>query len=138
EMALIGDGKRYASVLTAGKCEVIKIQKADFLQLLKEYPAVEQRVRDTVQRRYREEEQLTPEMSALLERSGQLGMIQAEALLVMDLDRCVKCDNCVSACESLHGESRLVRTGIQLGNYLVPAACRHCDDPKCMTACPTG
>jgi Fe-S-cluster-containing dehydrogenase component len=77
-------------------------------------------------------------MSALLEKSGQLGMIQAEALLVMDLDRCVKCDNCVSACESLHGESRLVRTGIQLGSYLVPAACRHCDDPKCMTACPTG
>lgn len=138
EMALLGGGKRYASVLTAGKCELIKIPKDDFLGLLKQFPAVEQNVRDTVQRRFREEEQLTSDMSALLEKSGQLGMIQAEALLVMDLDRCVKCDNCVSACESLHGESRLVRTGIQLGNYLVPAACRHCDDPKCMTACPTG
>jgi len=138
EMALIGGGKRYASVLTAGKCELIKIPKDNFLELCKQFPAVEQNVRDTIQRRYREEEQLSPEMSSLLEKSGQLGMIQAEALLVMDLDRCVKCDNCVSACESLHGESRLVRTGIQLGNYLVPAACRHCDDPKCMTACPTG
>lgn len=138
EMALLGDGKRYSNVLTAGKCELIKIPKADFLALCKEFPAVEKNVRDTIQRRYREEEQLTPVMSALLEKSGQLGMIQADALLVMDLDRCVKCDNCVTACESLHGESRLVRTGIQLGNYLVPAACRHCDDPKCMTACPTG
>ena len=138
EMALIGGGKRYANVLTAGKCELMKIPREAFLQLCKEFPAVEKSVRDTIQRRYREDEQLTPEMSSLLEKSGQLGMIQAEALLVMDLDRCVKCDNCVSACESLHGESRLVRTGIQLGNYLVPAACRHCDDPKCMTACPTG
>ncbi|HVN28392.1 MAG TPA: cyclic nucleotide-binding domain-containing protein [Candidatus Binataceae bacterium] len=138
EMALISGDKRYASVLTAGKCELIKIPKADFLALCKQFPAVEKNIRDTIQRRYREEEQLSPDMSALLEKSGQLGMIQAEALLVMDLDRCVKCDNCVSACESLHGESRLVRTGIQLGRYLVPAACRHCDDPKCMTACPTG
>ena len=138
EMALISGDKRYANVLTAGKCELIKIPKDEFLELCKQFPAVEQNIRNTIQRRYREEEQLTPDMSALLEKSGQLGMIQAEALLVMDLDRCVKCDNCVSACESLHGESRLVRTGIQLGSYLVPAACRHCDDPKCMTACPTG
>ncbi len=138
EMSLIGGGKRYANVLTAGKCELIKITKEDFLELCKQFPAVEQNVRNTIQRRYREEEQLSPETSAMLEKGGQLGMIQADALLVMDLDRCVKCDNCVTACETLHGESRLVRTGIQLGKYLVPAACRHCDDPKCMTACPTG
>ena len=138
EMAPLGGGRRTASVLTAGKCELIRIPNADFLELCKDFPAVEKNVRDTIARRHREEEQLTPEMSALLETSGQLGMIQADALLVMDLDRCVKCDNCVTACESLHGESRLVRTGIQLGKYLVPAACRHCDDPKCMTACPTG
>ena len=138
EMALLGGVKRYASVLTAGKCELIKIPRADFLELCKDFPAVEHNVRATIERRHREEEQITPGMSALLDTSGQLGMIQADALLVMDLDRCVKCDACVTACESLHGESRLVRTGIQLGNYLVPAACRHCDDPKCMTACPTG
>jgi Fe-S-cluster-containing hydrogenase component 2 len=27
---------------------------------------------------------------------------------------------------------------VQIGKYLVPSACRHCDDPKCMSACPTG
>ncbi len=81
---------------------------------------------------------MTPEISELLERSGQLGVIQADALLVMDLDLCIKCDNCVKACESLHGQSRLIRNGIQIGKYLVPSACRHCDDPKCMNSCPTG
>jgi CRP-like cAMP-binding protein/Fe-S-cluster-containing dehydrogenase component len=138
EMASFDGGHRNSSVLTAGKCELIKIPRTEFLELCRDFPAVEKNVRDTIAHRRHEEEMLSPEMSALLETSGQLGMVQADALLVMDLNRCVKCDACVTACESLHGESRLVRTGIQLGNYLVPAACRHCDDPKCMTACPTG
>ena len=95
-------------------------------------------MRATIERRLEAEKQLTPELSAILKESGQFGVIQADALLVMDLDLCVKCDNCVKACESLHGASRLIRTGIQLGKYLIPAACRHCDDPKCMNSCPTG
>ncbi len=56
----------------------------------------------------------------------------------MDLELCVKCDLCVEACEDLHGVSRLTRRGVQLGKYLAPAACRHCDDPLCMFSCPTG
>jgi CRP-like cAMP-binding protein/Fe-S-cluster-containing dehydrogenase component len=138
EMALLGGGKRYASVLTAGKCEVVKISSADFLDLCKNYPGVEARVREVIERRSRQEEMITSEVSNLLEQSGQLGYVQADALLVMDLDLCVKCDACVKACESLHGESRLIRTGVPIGKYLVPAACRHCDDPKCMDSCPTG
>jgi Fe-S-cluster-containing dehydrogenase component len=46
----------------------------------------------------------------------------------------------VQKCEatSLHGESRLIRNGIQIGKYLITSACRHCNDPKCMNSCPTG
>ena len=91
-----------------------------------------------IAQRFEQECTVTPEISDLLERSGQLGVIQADALLVMDLDLCIKCDACVKACESLHGKSRLIRNGIQLGKYLVPSACRHCDDQKCMNSCPTG
>jgi Fe-S-cluster-containing hydrogenase component 2 len=138
EMALIDSAPRSANVLTAGKCELIKIPKEDFLQLCREHPQVEQRVRDLIARRHAEELLITPEISDLLEKSGQLGVLQADALLVMDMDLCIKCDNCVKACESLHGESRLIRNGIQIGKYLVPSACRHCDDPKCMNSCPTG
>ncbi|HKN01820.1 MAG TPA: cyclic nucleotide-binding domain-containing protein [Candidatus Binataceae bacterium] len=138
EMALLGGVTRYADVLTAGKCEVIKLRRADFEELCKRYPDIEARVRQTIERRHRQEELITPQISDLLEQSGQLGVVQADALLVMDLDLCVKCDSCVKACESLHGESRLIRTGVPVGKYLVPAACRHCDDPKCMNSCPTG
>ncbi len=138
EMALFEGGLRQASAFTAGKCELVKVLYADFRNLVQQYPQVEQTVRATIQRRHDEKARVTPELAERLTRWGELGMIQNEALLVMDLDLCVKCDNCVKACESLHGESRLIRTGIQLDKYLVPSACRHCDDPKCMTSCPTG
>ncbi|MGH7934965.1 MAG: cyclic nucleotide-binding domain-containing protein [Candidatus Binataceae bacterium] len=138
EMALLETGVRWASVLTAGKCELIKIRRDDFLELCQDYPQVEAAVREVIARRHEQERTITPEISGLLERSGQLGVIQADALLVMDLDLCIKCDNCVKACESLHGKSRLIRNGIQIGKYLIPSACRHCDDPRCMNSCPTG
>jgi CRP-like cAMP-binding protein/Fe-S-cluster-containing hydrogenase component 2 len=138
EMALLGSQPRYASVLTAGLCELIRIRSEDFLRLCRMRPDVEASVRHVIERRREQETRITPEISELLERSGQLGVIQADAPLVMDLDLCVKCDNCVKACESLHGKSRLIRNGIHLDKYLVPSACRHCDDPKCMNSCPTG
>jgi CRP-like cAMP-binding protein/Fe-S-cluster-containing hydrogenase component 2 len=139
EMALFdATGVRFASVLTAGKCELIKIHRDDFLDLCRRFPAIETEVRKVIARRQEQANTVTPELSDLLEKSGQLGVVQADALLVMDLDLCIKCDNCVRACEELHGQSRLIRNGIQLGKYLVPSACRHCDDPKCMNSCPTG
>jgi len=138
EMALFETGVRWASVLTAGKCELIKIGRDDFLDLCRRYPQIEEECRKIIALRREQASTVTPEISELLERSGQLGVIQADALLVMDLDLCIKCDNCVKACESLHGQSRLIRSGIQIGKYLIPSACRHCDDPKCMNSCPTG
>jgi CRP-like cAMP-binding protein/Fe-S-cluster-containing hydrogenase component 2 len=138
EMALFETGVRWASVLTAGKCELIKIRRDDFLDLCRRFPQIETEARKVIAQRHEQERTVTPELSELLDRTGQLGMLQADALLVMDLDLCIKCDNCVKACEALHGESRLIRNGIQIGKYLVPSACRHCDDPRCMNSCPTG
>lgn len=138
EMALLGGGVRTANVLTAGRCELVKLSAAAFMELCQRYPKVEEHVRGVIERRHRQEKLISPEISDLLEKSGQLGYVQAAALLVMDLDLCVKCDHCVKACESLHGESRLVRSGVTIGKYLVPVVCRHCEDPKCMNSCPTG
>ena len=87
-------------------------------------------MRGVIERRYRQAKLITPELSDLLERSGQLGYVQAAALLVMDLDLCVKCDHSVKACESLHGESRLVRSGVTIGRYLVPVVCRPLRRPQ--------
>ena len=66
-------GKRNASVLTAGKSEVIRIPAADFRALLERFPDVHARVYQTAKRRMLQTRTITPEISAQLERSGQLG-----------------------------------------------------------------
>lgn len=61
------------------------------------------------------------------------------AAMVINLDRCVQCDDCVTACASTHdGNPRFIRHGKQVGNVQVANACMHCQDPVCMIGCPTG
>ncbi|HJQ25933.1 MAG TPA: cyclic nucleotide-binding domain-containing protein [Blastocatellia bacterium] len=77
------------------------------------------------------------------------GLVDGTNLLVMDMDLCVRCGNCSLACHKIHGQSRLLRRGIQvtrleaprLGatqSILSPSVCMHCKDPECLTGCPTG
>src|SRR5262249_50231815 len=60
EMALLGGGKRSSSVLTAGKCEVVKIRGSDFIDLCQRFPGVEAHVRGVIKRRLEAEELITP------------------------------------------------------------------------------
>ncbi len=139
ETAVVDDSPRSASVITAGKAEVVKIDKDAFRDLCAQHPEIPERLARLDQER--KDSRPDPALAQQLEKWGQ-GFIQADALLLMDLETCVKCDLCVQACEELHGESRLIRRGIELetpmGTHLAPAACRHCDDPLCMFSCPTG
>jgi Fe-S-cluster-containing dehydrogenase component/CRP-like cAMP-binding protein len=77
------------------------------------------------------------------------GIVDGANLLVMDMDLCVRCGNCSLACHKVHGQSRLVRRGInitrpvtigsqQTQHVLSPQVCMHCKDPECLTGCPTG
>ena len=79
----------------------------------------------------------------------ETGLVDATNLLVMDMDLCVRCGNCSMACHQIHGQSRLTRRGIQvtrldaprasaIQSVLAPAVCMHCQDPECLTGCPTG
>lgn len=60
------------------------------------------------------------------------GVVEGNEVLVIDLDRCVHCDECVDACARRHGRSRLNRTGMVIGNISVVTACRQCQDPVCL------
>jgi Fe-S-cluster-containing hydrogenase component 2 len=68
------------------------------------------------------------------------GVIQSKAVLIMDISKCVHCDNCVKACAALHdGQTRLIRRGLKYSDFIfLPTSCRNCQDPVCMTKCPTG
>ena len=68
-----------------------------------------------------------------------LNLYNSQNVLLIDLDRCTRCDQCVRACASVHdGVARFTRDGPRLGSYLVTMACRSCTDPKCMIGCPVG
>lgn len=59
--------------------------------------------------------------------------------MLIDLDRCTRCDDCVRACASTHQSNpRFLRHGPTYGHYMVANACMHCADPVCMIGCPTG
>jgi Fe-S-cluster-containing dehydrogenase component/CRP-like cAMP-binding protein len=79
----------------------------------------------------------------------ETGVVDGVNLLVMDMAKCVRCGNCSFACHEVHGHSRLVRRGIHIErpkkplarveqSVLVPTVCMHCQDPECLTGCPTG
>ncbi|MBX3279723.1 MAG: cyclic nucleotide-binding domain-containing protein [Acidobacteria bacterium] len=80
----------------------------------------------------------------------ETGVVDATNLLLMDMELCVRCGNCSLACHSMHGTSRLLRRGIHVARYngktldsgfqslLSPSVCLHCQDPECLTGCPTG
>ncbi|HEX8131443.1 MAG TPA: cyclic nucleotide-binding domain-containing protein [Pyrinomonadaceae bacterium] len=99
-----------------------------------------------------EEKLLEAEPETVLEARRQeitSGLVDGTNLLVMDMDLCVRCGNCSLACHKVHGQSRLMRRGIQierprtpaaerLQHVLAPSVCLHCQDPECLTGCPTG
>jgi len=65
------------------------------------------------------------------------GLYLAQSLLVLDLERCTRCDECTKACADTHdGVTRLVRDGLRFDKYLVASSCRSCMDPYCLVGCP--
>ncbi len=76
---------------------------------------------------------------ALLEFLVEHRFNNGTSIMMIDLDRCVRCDDCVTACATVHnGNPRFVRHGKQFRNYMIANSCMHCSDPVCMLGCPTG
>jgi Fe-S-cluster-containing dehydrogenase component/CRP-like cAMP-binding protein len=75
----------------------------------------------------------------MLEFLVERRFINGTAAMLIDLDRCTRCDDCVRACAAAHdGNPRFVRHGPESGSVMVANACMHCADPVCMIGCPTG
>jgi Fe-S-cluster-containing dehydrogenase component len=65
--------------------------------------------------------------------------INGTQTMLIDTNKCVRCDDCVVACAEAHdGNPRFVRSGAKLDNWMVANACMHCVDPVCLIGCPTG
>ncbi len=75
----------------------------------------------------------------LMETLVEQRLINGTQAMVIDLNRCTRCDDCVRACATAHdGNPRFVREGIVHDQWMFAQACMHCLDPVCMIGCPTG
>lgn len=81
----------------------------------------------------------TVAQDAPLEWAVEQRFINGTKAMLIDLNRCVRCDDCVRACASTHGGNpRFIRHGRTFDHWMVANACMHCADPVCMIGCPTG
>ena len=66
-------------------------------------------------------------------------IVNGNQTMVIDLNRCTDCDDCVKACAVTHdGNPRFIREGYRHAKLMVATACMHCIDPVCLVGCPTG
>lgn len=144
---------RYTATVM-GRTEVLQINIVQLRQSkrLKAalLPALEQLAPPDLQERLASHQPLVREkIIAAQDRLISTGVVDGNNLLVMDMDLCVRCGNCSMACHKVHGQSRLTRRGIHITriepakprhfqSLLVPSVCMHCNNPECLTGCPTG
>ncbi len=139
ELALFDNRRRSATVTALTRLELVVITRNDFQALILRYPEIGQRMREVADYRYASDKQLAQSKQDMLKWVASHDILAAESLLILDLNQCMRCLNCISACAKLHdGVTRITHNGVRYKNILIPTSCRHCREPTCMIGCPTG
>ena len=139
EIGLLLDMPRAATCTALDSVDVVKISQADFDFMLTQFPEVRTKLMTVAEARMEAAEVKSVPAGLQLNDFINQGLFEAQNLLLIDLDRCTRCDQCVRACAEAHdGITRLLRDGLRYDKYLVATTCRTCRDPLCMTQCPVG
>ena len=140
EIGLLGEGVRTATCTALDHVEVVRIGAEDFRDMMREFPDIEAAMSRVARTRMQSDDRRPDTVSPVaLDDFLSQGLMEAQNLLVIDLEKCTRCDVCVRACADAHeGVTRLVRDGLRYDKYLVATSCRSCRDPLCMVGCPVG
>jgi CRP-like cAMP-binding protein/Fe-S-cluster-containing hydrogenase component 2 len=140
EMGLLAGGTRTASCSALDHVELVRIDKAEFDRMVAQFPEVRAQLQAEANARA-QAGRLMAETAPEVPLGDFLaqGLMDAQNVLLIDLDKCTRCDECVRACADAHdGVTRLLREGLRYDKYLVATSCRQCTDPLCMIGCPVG
>jgi Fe-S-cluster-containing dehydrogenase component len=141
EFLMEGMGDWIFTSSSVAHAELVKISHADLREVIATYPIVEKHLWESVVGRVKESgySRRNISQSEFIETALVNGLVQGNSMLLIDLNTCTRCDDCVRACASTHdGRPRFVREGEKYENLLIAKACYHCRDPLCLIGCPTG
>ena len=143
EVELLIDGLERArfTVSSVGYGELVRIAWSDLKEVLRDAPLSEQELWRAAVARIKETgaRLADPRSSEFVEFALDKGLVEGNSILVMNLDVCTRCDDCVRACADTHnGRPRFVREGDRYDNLLIAKSCYQCQDPVCLIGCPTG
>jgi CRP-like cAMP-binding protein/Fe-S-cluster-containing hydrogenase component 2 len=133
-------GGRTATCTALDHVELVRIAPDDFRAIIEKFPEVRAAVNAEARKLLESDRQaqMSVQQVPLDDFLGQ-GLMNAQSLLVLDLVKCTRCDECTKACADTHqGVTRLIREGLRFDKFLVASSCRSCLDPYCMVGCPVG
>jgi CRP-like cAMP-binding protein/thioredoxin reductase/Fe-S-cluster-containing hydrogenase component 2 len=140
ETALLPDTPRTATVTAIFPTDLIRLDRTDFDRFIAAHRELaagfagkleERRIASLVA-------EAMPTSGSVLSDLIRQEVVMGTQALFIDEHKCVRCGNCISACEGVHadGQARLSLTGIKFYNLLAPNSCWQCENPLCMTDCP--
>ena len=139
---LVDDIDRWEITATSTEySELVKIPAPLVRSLARTEPGIEEQLWKTALARIREAGHGKRDIdhAEFTQVALDRGLVQGNSMMVIDLESCTRCDDCVRACAATHdGRPRFVREGSKLDNLLVAKSCYHCRDPVCLVGCPTG
>ena len=138
EIGLLGGGVRTATCTALDHVELVRISGDDFRDMVTRFPSIRAGLEAiAAERSAANQQRLQMVHSVPIDQFLSQGLMEAQSLLILDLQNCTRCDACVNACADAHdGVTRLVRDGLRFDRYLVATSCRQCRDPLCMVGCP--
>lgn len=136
----IRPGSRTATCSALDHVELIRIRGEDFRELLQQFPELKDTLAKKAEEILQRDEEARSRLLAVETDADDFldqGLYLAQSLLVLDLERCTRCDECTKACADTHdGVTRLIRDGLRFDKFLVASSCRSCMDPYCLVGCP--
>ncbi len=141
ELLVAPGGEWSVSAVSVEYSELVRIPRKVFASLLAPLPGVEEGLWEVATARIQETGRNRRDLSGsqAIQVALDTGLVEGSSVLVIDLDRCTRCDDCVRACAATHGgRPRFVREGGKIGNLMITRSCFHCRDPVCLVGCPTG